>query len=156
MAVYVKIATVATSIAALTWPSGVTVKDFSGMPASGNLIPGIMYPYADDTFGNVDFTEETYGTMGSEKQDLFYDLVYRYLHCTPNGGPGGIYDVFGGIVSKIASIAVVFRSNDVVPGAVDLRLKTFSKPKIVEDPAGNQFWGCDFTLRIQEFCEIAP
>lgn len=156
MTVNVKITTVATSIAALTWPSGVTVKDFSNMPANGVLQPKMMYPNAEATWDNVEINQETYGTMGAEKQDLFYDMGYRYLHCTPVGGPGGIYDIYGGIVSMIASLMVVFMSNDTVTGAVDVRLINATRPQIVTDPAGNQFWGCDFTLRVQEFCEIVP
>ncbi len=155
MSVNVHIVTVAQSIAALSWPTGVTVKTFSSMPGNGILTPGIMYPNVENTWGNVAIDEDVAWSVDSASPiDLEYDLGYRYLHCTPQGGPGGIYDIYGGIVAIIASIMVVFMSNKKVTGAVSLRLLSMSKPGIVQDPAGNNFWGCNFTLRIKEFCEV--
>lgn len=153
MTINIKITTVATSIAALSWPAGVTVKDFSNIPQNGILTPGIMYPLVDDSEASPEITSVMQGTGENKKMDFFYDLPYRYLHCAPQGGPGGIYDIYGGAMKTISAILRVFVVNDSVAGAVDMKVKSFTRPKIVADPAGNQFWGADFVLRVQEFTE---
>jgi hypothetical protein len=151
MTVTVHIATVATSIAALSI-SGVTIKDISGIPANANLQPATLYPNPDNWIDGIKIEAQTFGIAGVEKQQLDYDLHYRYIHCAP--GAVGAFDYYPSLVSAIATIMQVICINDTVTGAQDFRLKSMSAPKIVTDPAGNSFWGCDFTFHVIEFLEV--
>jgi len=155
MTVNVKIRTVISAIAGLSI-SGVTIKDLDEIPGNTNLQPKTLYPNAEGVIRGLLPSRETYGTLGSEKINLDYGIRYRYVHCTPDGSPGGVYDVVDDCVETIASILAVLLANDTVNGAVDVWLTSMSDfPIIVQDPAGNDFWGCDFTLGIKEFCEVS-
>jgi len=155
MAVNVKISTVIASIAALSI-TDVTVLGLTDMPTHGNLAPQTLYPNAEKgIFGKVNSEPKTQGSGGNEKITLEYDLYYRYLHCAPVGSVGGLYDITSGLITNIATIMVSFLTNDTVSGAINLALTDVSGAGIVVDPAGNEFLGCDFTLRITEFCEVS-
>lgn len=154
MTVYVKISTVCTAIAALSIP-GVTIKDLSGVPANANLAPRTLYPNPEGVIRGLVPERQSQGVQGSEKINIEYGIRYRYLHCTPNGLTPG--DIVADCVSAVSSILAVILANDTVSGAVDLWLESMTDfPISVKDPAGNDFWGCDFTLHIKEFCEVAP
>lgn len=147
--------TIFTSIAALTYPTGVTCKDISGIPENGNMTPGVLYPNPEPgLFQTTSTKPTTFGTNGGAKIDLEYDISYRYLHCAHGGGVVLIGVALLAAVLAIVGIMAVFTSNDTLTGAVDMRLKSMSKwPTTVTDPAGNSFWGCDFTLHVIEYLQ---
>lgn len=153
MTVNIQIPTVFTSIAALSYPAGVTCVDISGIPENGNMTPGVLYPNPEGLFQTTMVKAPiTLGVNGAENQDLEYDISYRYLHCAPGGGLVLLGALLLSAVVNITGIIKVFVSNDTISGAIDLRLKSMSRwPIKVTDPAGNSFWGCDFTLHIIEY-----
>ena len=161
MTIYIKTPTVSTSITSVIGAalrtSGVTVKDHTGIPANGTLLAKTMYPNLETFVSNETITRDTPGVNGDEKKTYEYDLTYRYLHCLPAGGVGGVYDVYAGIfVIRTAVFAAFLNNSGNISGAVKAEFKGATKPGPVTDPAGNTFWGCDFTIRITEFCEVAP
>jgi len=155
MTIYVKIRTVTAAIAALSI-SGVTIKDLSGIPSNANLLAKTLYPNPESgTIQGFLPVRQTKGIGGGERVNIGYGIKYRYLHCTPNALNAG--DVIDDLVNTLSTIFAALIADDAVSGAVDLWIDSVSDfPAIVNDPAGNPFWGCDFVVTIQEFAEVAP
>ena len=152
MTVNVKFATVANSIAALS-VSGVHMYDTDQIPTNANMVVPCMFPKPYGYISNITPTIETYGTAGSEKITLEYDLTYTYCHAAIAENLN--FGVYAGFITKIASILVTLLTNDAVTGAVDIRVSSVSGFGIALDPAGNAYHGCDITLHVQEFCEVS-
>lgn len=151
MTVNIQLLTVTASIAALTFP-GVTVLDVDEVPNNLNLVTCRLYPNPDGFAGDVDPSAVTLGVGGNESQDLPYTLRYRYWHCGPLGTGGPIGENLLSCLTNIIAIMKIFMTNDTVSGAIDLRLKSMSRfPIMVKDPAGNDGWGCDFTIKVLEY-----
>jgi hypothetical protein len=143
--------TLATAIKGLTI-TGIPIRDITEIPSSGMLQCPVLIPKPDGYISNLLVTRDTYGTGGTEKLTLTYDLTYRLLYA-PIGMnlDFGTYDNF---ISAIASILVVLETNDVLSGAVDIRVNTVSGIGPVNDPAGNVYHGCDFVLSVTQLCEV--
>ena len=151
MTANIQLLTVTASIAALTFP-GVTVLDIGGVPNNMNMVTCRLYPNPDGTVRQFTTKTQTLGAQGNEQQNAEYNLRYRYWHCAPNGTGGPIGETMLSAVTNIIAIMQVFATNDTVSGCKDLRLVTMSDfPIMVKDSAGNDGWGCDFTLKIIEF-----
>lgn len=148
----VKFADVTAAIAALN-VTGVTIKDISAIPEQATLLCPIMFPqpnFVTDFQVKID----TLGTAGSEKVTLEYDINYIYTHCTINAGLGGMFSVYAGMITNILAIIVKILLTDNPRDGVTLRLRTIPQAGPVNDPAGNQYWGCLFSLHVLEYCEV--
>lgn len=93
---------------------------------------------------------ETYGSMGAAKINSNYSLNYIYLHCDVASGLGA-FAPFLGIYQSLQVILETIFTNDVVTGLVDLQLGSIGKVGVITDPAGNEFWGVNFSLKVLEF-----
>lgn len=148
MAINSQIATVADSIAGLSI-SGVTIKDIDQIPDSAKLLCPLLIPQPNDYVTNLTYTRQSFGSMGAEKLDCTYSLNYIYLHCELGSGLGA-YAPYAGIISKLELILETVMSNDTITGAVDIQVGNIGSIGVINDPAGNQYWGVIFSLNVLE------
>jgi len=147
-----KFTTVATSIAGLTI-TGVTIKDLSNMLTDVSMACPLLMPGPSFITNLQPVLPETYGSAGTERLTLKYNITYRYFHCAVSAEQTwGLYD---DIVSNVAAIMVVLMTNDKLAGLSDLRINAIPEiPGIVTDPLQNEYYGCDITLSVEQKCEL--
>lgn len=150
MTITVAFATVADSIAGLTY-TGITAKDIDQIPDNAELLCPIFFPQPNDFVMDIQSTFQSFGSNGTAKIDLSYTLNYVYLHCKTGGI--GAFEANAGLIANIAVIVKAILSNDAITGAVDIVPQTIQSIGVVEDPAGNQFWGALFSFRVLEFSQ---
>ena len=140
MTVTCSVNTVASSIAALS-VSGVTIKDIDKIPDSAKLLCPVLIPQPNDYMSNVTVSFETFGSNGGAKLNMEYDLNYVYLHCESGSG-----------INAFAPFSSLM-SNDAVTGLVDLTVNSISNVGIINDPAGNSYWGVLLSFHVLEFAQ---
>jgi hypothetical protein len=151
MTIQLNLVLVADSISKLSIP-GVTIKDVDQIAENTTVLTPILYPRPNGYLSNFRATDgRTFGSMGTEQLTITYDLTYRYLHAPIGGGLGGLFNVYGGLITNVATIAKAILMNDVITGAVDVQLKDVASIGPVSDPAGNVYHGCDLVLHIREY-----
>lgn len=148
MTVNSQIATVAASIAGLSI-SGVTIKGIDAIPDSAAMLCPLLLPQPNEFVSGLTFSRETYGSMGSAKMNTSYTLNYVYLHCEAGSGLS-TYSVYSGIISKLELILESIDTNDTINGAVDITIESIGNIGVINDPAGNEYWGLLFSLRVLE------
>jgi hypothetical protein len=151
MTVTCSVNTVATAISGLT-VSGVTIKDITAIPDSAKMLCPVLIPQPNDYMSGTKMTFETFGSMGTAKMNMEYDLNYVYLHCEAGSGINA-FAPFSDLMTKLASILVVIMSNDKVNGLVDLQLQNVGNIGIINDPAGNSYWGVLLSFHVLEFAQ---
>jgi hypothetical protein len=151
MTVTCSVNTVATAISGLT-VSGVTIKDITAIPDSAKMLCPVLIPQPNDYMSGTKMTFETFGSMGTAKMNMEYDLNYVYLHCEAGSGINA-FAPFSDLMTKLASILVVIMSNDKVNGLVDLQLQNVGNIGIINDPAGNSYWGVLLSFHVLEFSQ---
>ena len=150
MTVASALSTITNSIAALSI-SGVTIKDIDEIPQSAALLCPLLIPQPNDFVTDVNVEFQSLGSNGTAKIDLSYTLNYVYLHAETGGV--GTFDAYSGLITKLTAIIVKIMSNDAVSGAVDLRLQSVGNIGVIQDPAGNNYWGVLFSFRVLEFAQ---
>lgn len=148
MTVTINLPTIAEQISRLS-VEGVTILDIDAITTQYILAPYTLAPRPDGWFSNLSVTVDTFGTLGTEKLTMTYNLTYRYFH-TALGNQLN-FASYSHMIDNIVNIAEVILTNDTVTGAIDLRLAGISDIGPVSDPAGNQYHGCDFTLLVTEY-----
>jgi len=151
MTVTCSVNTVASSIAGLT-VSGVTIKDITAIPDSAKMLCPIIIPQPNGYMSGAKATFETVGSNGLAKINLEYDLNYVYLHCELGSGVNA-FAPFSGLMTNLAAILVTIMSNDKINGLVDMTLGGIGDVGIINDPAGNSYWGVLFSLHVLEFSQ---
>ena len=151
MTVTCSVNTVASSIAALS-VSGVTIKDIDKIPDSAKLLCPVLIPQPNDYMSNVTVSFETFGSNGGAKLNMEYDLNYVYLHCEAGSGVNA-FAPFSSLMTKVALILETIMSNDAVTGLVDLTVNSISNVGIINDPAGNSYWGVLLSFHVLEFAQ---
>ena len=151
MAVTCSVNTVATSIAGLT-VSGVTIKDITAIPDSAQMLCPIIIPQPNGYMSGTKVTFETFGSNTGAKLNMEYDLNYVYLHCEAGSGVNA-FAPFSSLMTNLAAILVTIMSNDKINGLVDMQLGGIGDVGIINDPAGNSFWGVLFSLHCLEFSQ---
>lgn len=152
MTINVNFVSVASAIAGITI-TGIPIKDLGSIPSNGLLLCPILIPKPDGFISNLQpVLPETYGTGGTERMSLKYDVTYRYLHAAI--GANLDFGMYSGMITNIALILKTILANDVINGAIDFRVNTVSSIGPVLDPAGNAYHGCDFVFSVQQLCEV--
>lgn len=151
MAITSSIGTVADSISGLTI-SGVTIKDIDQIPDSARMLTPLLIPRPDNFVSDISVSFETFGSNGSAKINTNYTLNYVFLFCEVGAGLGA-FAAFSGLMTKLSAILVAINSNDAITGAVDMKVNSIGNIGVVSDPAGNDFWGLEFSLRILEYSQ---
>ena len=144
------ISTVADSIAALTI-SGVTIKDIDQIPDTARMLCPLLIPKPDNFVTDLSVSFETFGSNGGAKINTNYTLNYVFLFCEVGGM--GAFAAFSGLVSKLSAILVAINSNDAITGAVDMKINSIGNIGVITDPAGVEYWGLEFSLRVLEYTQ---
>ena len=145
MTIAVNLKTVATSIAGFSI-SGVTIKNVDNIPTSGAMICPVMFPNPNFVTG-VKVDVLTVGGYPTAMIDMEYTLNYIYLHCEA-GGLSQL-EVISPLLDKFADIVEAFAGNAIL-GLVDVTFDSNQAPGIIRDPAGNEFWGMMFTVKVKD------
>jgi hypothetical protein len=144
------ISTVADSIAGLTI-SGVTIKDIDQIPDTARMLCPLLIPKPDNFVTDLSVSFETFGSNGGAKINTNYTLNYVFLFCEVGGM--GAFAAFSGLVSKLSAILVAINSNDAITGAVDVKINSIGNIGVITDPAGIEYWGLEFSLRVLEYTQ---
>lgn len=150
MTITSSIATVADSIAGLTI-SGVTIKDIDQIPDTARMLCPLLIPKPDNFVTNLSVSFETYGSNGGAKINTNYTLNYVFLFCEVGGISS--FAAFSGLVTKLSAILVAINSNDTITGAVDVKINSIGNIGVITDPAGIEYWGLEFSLRVLEYSQ---
>jgi hypothetical protein len=148
MTVALNLANIANAIAALSI-SGVTVKDKDEIVGNWTSLPNVLYPKPDGwiTGFNIDYVTVMQGA--SAKMDISYTLNYRFLS-TQVGDIGTFPVAYSMLIDKLILIVNAIVAMDApYTGAVEMKLGNIEINPL-PDPAGNVFFGADFSLRITE------
>ena len=151
MTVTSTISPVADSIAALS-VSGVTIKDIDQIPDTARMLCPLIIPQPANFVSDLSITFETFGSNGGAKINTNYTLNYVFLFCEVGSGMGA-FAAFSGLISKLSALLVAINSNDAITGAVDIKINSISNIGVITDPAGVEFWGLEFSLRVLEFSQ---
>ncbi len=151
MTVTSTISTVADSIAALS-VSGVTIKDIDQIPDTARMLCPLIIPQPANFVSDLSITFESFGSNGGAKINTNYTLNYVFLLCEVGSGMGA-FAAFSGLISKLSALLVEINSNDSITGAVDVKINSISNIGVITDPAGVEFWGLEFSLRVLEFSQ---
>jgi hypothetical protein len=145
----VSIPTVTASIAGLN-VSGVTIKDITAIPDSSQMLCPILIPQPNGFITDVAPSFETFGSNGGAKLNLGYTLNYVFLH-----SEGGVntFANYSDLIAKLVLIMNAIFGNDAISGLVDMKINAIGDIGLIEDPAGNQFWGVLFSLRCLEYVQ---
>jgi hypothetical protein len=149
MAITVHIQTAATAIAGLT-VSGVTIKDITAIPTSAALLCPILIP-SPQYVSNVVPTVHTTGGYPAAKIDLNYTLNYIYLHCDAGSGMSQL-EIINGLMTNFSAIIAAIVGNNIL-GLIDIQFNGSQEIGIITDPAGNEYWGVMFSLRVQDMVQ---
>ena len=151
MTVTVHLESIVTAIAGLS-VSGVTIKDINAIPDAATGLCPILIPQPNNFVTDITPTTQSLGFNGGAKLDVSYSLHYVYLHAEAGSGIN-TYSVYSGLIAKLVDILEAILSNDVVNGAVDMKIESIGNIGVIEDPAGNEFWGVLFSVRVMEFAQ---
>jgi len=144
------IATVTNSIAALS-VSGVTLKDMDEILEQVEERDGpIIQPIPNGFVTDLGAERDSFGDPSQALKTLNYTLNYRLMYIPLDAGRG-LFDVYDDMVAKAFLFIDAVLANDDLSGSVDVTPVGALNFGPVVDPAGNQFHGCDFQLRVQEF-----
>lgn len=150
MTITSSISTVADSIAGLTI-SGVTIKDIDQIPDSARLLCPLLIPNPANFVTDISVTFETYGSNGGAKINTNYTINYVFLFCEVAGI--NAFAAFSGLMAKLSAILVAINSNDTITGAVDMKINSIGNIGVITDPAGVEYWGLEFSLRVLEYSQ---
>lgn len=145
------ISTVADSISKLSI-TGVTIKDIDQIPDSASMLCPLLIPRPNNFVTDISVTFETFGSNGGAKINTAYTLNYVFLFCEVGSGLGA-FSAFAGLMTKLSAILVAINSNDAITGAVDMKIGSIGNIGVITDPAGNEFWGLEFSLRLLEYSQ---
>lgn len=151
MTIAVNFATVTNSIAALV-VSGVTIKDIDEIPDAANMLTPIMFPQPNDFITDIQPEFVSFGSNGTAKINMSYTLNYVFLECEAGSGVSA-FAGYSGLITHLMAIMVTMLSNDAITGAVDNVPQSITSIGVVQDPAGNEYWGALLSFRILEFVQ---
>ena len=148
----IKLITVLDSISALS-VSGVTVKDLNEVTEAWQIRGAVLYPDISNLMTFNPPVRQSFGTAGRERLDVSYTLNYRFLYA-PIGSGRGVKDIYSGMMTKISAILDALNVMDAPTGSIDMTAQIVQGNPVVKDPAGNDFWGCDFSISVLEYNEV--
>ena len=142
-------AAVANSIAALS-VAGVNLKDIDEIPAKASKREPFIIPLPHFV---TDFTHErdSFGIGTVAKQTVEYTLNYRLCYKRAGAGRANIIEYYDEMIAKAALFFDAVMAIDTFTGGVDMVPAGLFNMGIVNDPADNQFIGCDLSVRVTEF-----
>ena len=151
MTIDFKLQTVTAAIAALNI-GDITVKDIDAIPDSARLLCPLIIPNPNNFLTSITFTRASMGGAGSALMDSSYVLNYIYLHCEARSGIDN-YASYNGLMTNLSLILEAIFGNDDINGAVDMVLDGVDRVDYIKDPAGIEYLGVMFRLKITEFVQ---
>lgn len=148
MTVSLNLANVANAISSLNI-SGVTVKDKDEVVGTWTSLPNVLYPKPDEWITNFSIRYDSVMQGVTAPMTIFYTLNYRFLGV--RAGDISIFPVaYSDLVEKIITIVnAIIGLHAPYSGRVQLKIAGVSiGPRT--DPAGNNFFGADFALSVEE------
>ena len=141
---------ISAAIAGLTF-SGITN---SATPLDSAMMSApIFYPRPVPSFIDaVSVRRETFGAQNAGKMTLRYTLNYMYLHAPIAGGLGGTGTVWSRLITNLNTIyGTILQSEAIAAASSSITLPTILNPGPVTDPAGNEYWGCEFAIAVEVY-----
>jgi hypothetical protein len=143
--------TIATGIAALSI-SGVTVKDITSIPEgiSARALP-VLFPAPSGWMGGGNGEPSTGpATFGTKSTRLWiFNRTYNYVYLhAPVGSGRGLYDHYSSMSGKADAILEALLTLDL--SGVDVKNIVISDFGVLQDPAGEQYYGFTITIMLRE------
>lgn len=142
-------ATVVSSIAGLTI-SGITVQS-KPTDAVGVLSNHILSPHPNGFISDVSVAP---AELSKQNLDVRYTLHYDYFECPAGAGLNGLYTGYSGLISSVALILAAFAKHETLGGAIDNGEATVDMIGLMQDNAGNAFFGAEISIHILQFLEV--
>ena len=141
------VTTIATAIASLSI-SGVAVKDLNAIPqqVAARDCP-ILYPSPDNFIGAGTTAIQTFGTVNQRYWEVNRSLTYVYLHALA-GTERTLASYWQSMAGKVDAVWTAFIGLNV--SGVDVTDISTTAFGVLQDAAGNQFYGCLFSLGLKE------
>ena len=95
-------------------------------------------------------TRDSYGGA-SAMLTVEYTLNYRLCYAPIGAGRNGILDLYDDVIAMAAKILDKFHDVGVFTGCEDIQPVSIINLGVVNDPAENQYYGCDLSFRVLEF-----
>jgi hypothetical protein len=129
--------------------SGVTVKDKDQIVGSWLSTPDVLYPNPDGWITNFSIQYDTVLQGAAAPATISYSLNYRFLGVAV--GDISIMPVaYSSLVEKLVLITnAIIATPSPYSGRVEMKIGNISIGSRT-DPAGNNFYGADFAVLIQE------
>lgn len=141
-------ASIVSAISQLTI-TGITIKDIDEVAASWVSLPKVLYPNIDDFVTNFELNYPTFVQDGTGPVDIKYSLNYRYLS-TQVGDMATVAVQSNLVLAEVISIVnKMLTVRAPYDGRVLMTLGDLSIGARL-DPAGNQYFGADFALNVEE------
>lgn len=151
MTISVETPNVAAEIAQLDF-GDINTRDLDNIPDSAALLCPILIPQPNDFITSITPTTMSLGSNGDPKLNLEYTLNYVYLHAEAGSGIGA-FSMYASVIANLKKILEVILGNDAIDSAIDLKIESVGNIGVIEDPAGNEFWGLLFSLRVLEYAQ---
>lgn len=149
----INVATVWDSISALSI-SGLTIKDIDQVSEAWEIRGATLYPNITAPLELAAPVRQSLGTVaGGAKKDIRYTLNYTFAYAAV-GSTRGIKDIMSGMFSMLALIYNAVTESDALPGSIDITPRISAASTVVQDPAGNQFWGLSLAFDVLEYYEV--
>ena len=129
--------------------SGVTVKDVNELSGSWVALPNVLYPNIDNWITGFSIEYDSVMQGATAPMTISYTLNYRFLG-TQVGDLATMPVQYSALVDKVVAI---LNAMIAVPAPYSGKVQMIiSDPQLGprDDPAGNQFFGADIALNIEE------
>ena len=148
-----KIITVWDAITALS-VSGLTIKDLNEVTETWDIRGATLYPNITAPLDLQTPQRMSFGTVaGGAKKDVRYTLNYLFAYA-PVGSTRGVKDIMSGMFSMLALIFNAVTENDALSGTVDITPRIAGSSTVIQDPAGNSFYGLQLAFDVLEYYEV--
>ena len=148
----VSIVTVADSISKITWSSSASfsVKDLDGIidEIVARQCPLVMP--APDWLSGIEIEMDNLGSGTAAQWTFTYMVSYRMFYSPLGQGKNQLASVMPGLAQEVVYFLEGIIDNDNLDGCEHIELAGSPTFGVVEDPAGNAFWGADIDLVVTE------
>ncbi len=148
MTISLNLANIADAISQISI-SGVTVKDKDQIAGSWVSTPNVLYPNPDGWITGFTINYQAITRGAAAPANIRYTLNYRFLGVQV--GDMATFPVsYSALVDKvIAIINAIYAVDAPYNGSVDMFVDNIELGPMT-DPAGNQYFGADFALSVEE------
>lgn len=148
-----KVATVWDSIAALSI-AGLTIRDIDQVTEVWEVRTPTLYPDIASPLDLPAPTRQSFGTVANgAKKDVSYTLNYVFTFA-PIGSTRGVKDIISSMFAMLVLIFNAVTESDALTGSVNIDPRIASAGVVVEDLAGNKFYGLRLAFDVTEFYEV--